>query len=129
MIQFGGDTRQEAKERAEGEHARRHVAYLEDLAEEDNLWSVRELGLGATAYPPGNHETHEGWEDAAAPRARQPGYADGSRSGSNLVGSGSSRTVPSSLRVRCHARASAVSLTASWNTVPKNVAAAPLSVA
>ena len=34
---------------------------------EDELNQVRELGLGATAYPPGKHETHEGWEDAAGP--------------------------------------------------------------
>ena len=83
MIQFGGDTEQEAKERAqslidaaraEGEHARPHVAYIEDPAVEDNLWSVRELGLGATAYPPGRHETHEGWEDAAVPPERLGDY-------------------------------------------------------
>ena len=83
MIQFGGDTEQEAKERADalieavrsdGEHPRPHVAYLEDPAVEDNLWSVRELGLGATAYPPGKHETHEGWEDAAVPPDRLGDY-------------------------------------------------------
>jgi FAD/FMN-containing dehydrogenase/Fe-S oxidoreductase len=83
MIQFGGDTEQEAKERAEalieavrseGTHPQPHVAYLEDPAVEDNLWSVRELGLGATAYPPGKHETHEGWEDAAVPPDRLGDY-------------------------------------------------------
>ena len=83
MIQSGGDTGQEAKERAEalieavrseGEHPQPHVAYLEDPAVEDNLWSVRELGLGATAYPPGKHETHEGWEDAAVPPDRLGDY-------------------------------------------------------
>jgi FAD/FMN-containing dehydrogenase len=83
MIQFGGDTEQEAKERAEaligavrseGEHPQPHVAYLEDPAVEDNLWSVRELGLGATAYPPGKHETHEGWEDADVPPDRLGDY-------------------------------------------------------
>ena len=83
MIQSGGDTGQEAKERAralieavrsEGEHPQPRVAYLEDPAVEDNLWSVRELGLGATAYPPGKHETHEGWEDAAVPPDRLGDY-------------------------------------------------------
>ena len=83
MIQFGGDTEQEAQERAHaliGEvrsgngHPRPHVAYLEDPAVEDNLWNVRELGLGATAYPPGRHETHEGWEDAAVPPERLGNY-------------------------------------------------------
>jgi FAD/FMN-containing dehydrogenase/Fe-S oxidoreductase len=83
MIQFGGDTEEEAKGRAQslidaaqsdGDHAKPHVAYIEDPAVEDNLWSVRELGLGATAYPPNQHETHEGWEDAAVPPERLGGY-------------------------------------------------------
>lgn len=76
MIQFGGDTNAEAEAKAKalidevgsaGGAGQPHVAYLEDPAVEDNLWNVRVAGLGATAYPPGKHETHEGWEDAAVP--------------------------------------------------------------
>ena len=83
MIQFGGDTEEEAKGRAQslidaaqsdGDHPKPHVAYIEDPAVEDNLWPVRELGLGATAYPPNQHETHEGWEDAAVPPERLGDY-------------------------------------------------------
>jgi FAD/FMN-containing dehydrogenase/Fe-S oxidoreductase len=83
MVQFGGDTEHEVQQRAqalidavqgEGEHPRPHVAYIGDPAVEDNLWAVRELGLGATAYPPGKHETHEGWEDAAVPPDRLGDY-------------------------------------------------------
>jgi FAD/FMN-containing dehydrogenase/Fe-S oxidoreductase len=83
MIQFGGDTEQEADERAhalieevnrEGDHPRPHVAYTEDPAVEERLQDVREAGLGATAYPPGKHETHEGWEDAAVPPERLGDY-------------------------------------------------------
>src|SRR5215469_9580880 len=83
MIQFGGDTEEEAdakaqalieEARSDGEHPQPHVAYLEDPAVEDELWNVRELGLGATAYPPGKHETHEGWEDAAVPPERLGDY-------------------------------------------------------
>jgi len=81
MIQFGGETREEVAEKAEGlidemgsGSERPHVAYLEDPAVEDNLWKVREAGLGATAYPPGKHETHEGWEDAAVPPDRLGDY-------------------------------------------------------
>jgi FAD/FMN-containing dehydrogenase/Fe-S oxidoreductase len=83
MVQFGGDTEDEARSkaealiaaaRAEGSHPRPHVAYIDDPAVEDNLWAVRELGLGATAYPPGTHETHEGWEDAAVPPQRLGDY-------------------------------------------------------
>jgi ferredoxin len=83
MVQFGGDTEAEARDRAQalidaaqadGGHSRPHVAYITDPEVEDNLWSVRELGLGATAYPPGKHETHEGWEDAAVPPERLGDY-------------------------------------------------------
>jgi len=83
MIQFGGDTEEEADARAhaliedaqsDGDHPKPHVAYTEDPAVEDKLSDVREAGLGATAYPPGKHETHEGWEDAAVPPARLGDY-------------------------------------------------------
>jgi len=83
MVQFGGDSEEEVKEKAQalidaarsdGEHPKPHVAYIEDPSVEDELWEVRELGLGATAYPPGKHETHEGWEDAAVPPERLADY-------------------------------------------------------
>jgi FAD/FMN-containing dehydrogenase/Fe-S oxidoreductase len=83
MIQFGGDTAEEADERAhalieavngEGSHPKPHVAYTEDPQVEERLSEVREAGLGATAYPPGKHETHEGWEDAAVPPERLGDY-------------------------------------------------------
>ncbi len=83
MIQFGGDTKEEVEGKARalidevssaGGAGKPHVAYLEDPAVEDNLWKVREAGLGATAYPPGKHETHEGWEDAAVPPDRLGQY-------------------------------------------------------
>jgi FAD/FMN-containing dehydrogenase/Fe-S oxidoreductase len=83
MIQFDGDTEKEAEEKAQalidavksdGDHPKPHVAYTEDPAVEDNLDHARELGLGATAYPPHQHETHEGWEDAAVPPERLGDY-------------------------------------------------------
>jgi FAD/FMN-containing dehydrogenase/Fe-S oxidoreductase len=83
MIQFAGDTKQEADAKAhaliedvqsDGDHVKPHVAYTEDPAVEDKLSDVREAGLGATAYPPHKHETHEGWEDAAVPPARLGDY-------------------------------------------------------
>ena len=83
MIQFGGDTKEEADAKAhaliedvqsDGDHAKPHVAYTEEPAVEDKLSDVREAGLGATAYPPGKHETHEGWEDAAVPPDRLGDY-------------------------------------------------------
>jgi FAD/FMN-containing dehydrogenase/Fe-S oxidoreductase len=83
MVQFGGDSKEEVEAKAhavikeaqsDGDHPKPHVAYLEDPAVEDKLWNVREAGLGATAYPPGRHETHEGWEDAAVPPGRLGDY-------------------------------------------------------
>ena len=83
MIQFGGDTKDDVEAKAKalidevnaaGGSGKPHVAYLEDPAVEDKLWDVREAGLGATAYPPGAHETHEGWEDAAVPPDRLGEY-------------------------------------------------------
>ncbi len=83
MIQFGGDTPEEADERAhaliedvngDGSHPKPHVSYTEDPEVEERLQEVREAGLGATAYPPGKHETHEGWEDAAVPPERLGDY-------------------------------------------------------
>ena len=32
-----------------------------------NLWEVRESGLGATAWVPGEPRAHPGWEDSAVP--------------------------------------------------------------
>ena len=72
MVQFGGDTREEADARAhamikaigESEHGP-DIAVLEDPRYEDELWQVREAGLGATAHVPGEPETWEGWEDSA----------------------------------------------------------------
>lgn len=83
MVQFGGDSKEEVEEKAHAlindlnsasDGERPHAAYLDDPAAEDRLWTVREQGLGATAYPPGKHETHEGWEDAAVPPDRLGDY-------------------------------------------------------
>ena len=38
---------------------------LTDPRHEDELWQVREAGLGATAHVPREPETWEGWEDSA----------------------------------------------------------------
>src|SRR3954466_5509531 len=38
------------------------------------MWKVREAGLGVTAYPPDNPDTHESWEDAAVPPERLGDY-------------------------------------------------------
>ncbi len=41
------------------------VAFLDEPKHEDELWQVREAGLGATAHVPNEPDTWEGWEDSA----------------------------------------------------------------
>jgi FAD/FMN-containing dehydrogenase/Fe-S oxidoreductase len=81
MVQFGGETREEADARAhrmlealgESEHEP-DVAFLDTPQFEDELWQVREAGLGATAHVPGEHDTWEGWEDSAVSPDRLGDY-------------------------------------------------------
>lgn len=81
MVQFGGDTVEEADERAhrmlDALHETEHdpeVAFLDDPAHEEELWQVREAGLGATAHIPDHPDTFEGWEDSAVPPERLGDY-------------------------------------------------------
>ncbi|MGP4095401.1 FAD-binding and (Fe-S)-binding domain-containing protein [Nonomuraea sp. KM90] len=87
LVQFGGDTPDEARQRAEemmrelsGRSARNDGtpppthAFLGDPAREDRLWRLRESGLGVEAYPPTGRQTYEGWSDAAVPPARLGAY-------------------------------------------------------
>ncbi|MBO0873776.1 MAG: FAD-binding oxidoreductase, partial [Pseudonocardia sp.] len=81
MVQFGGSTVEEADRYArrmlDALHDTEHqtdVAFLDDPAKEDELWKVREAGLGATAHVPGRADTFEGWEDSAVPPERLGEY-------------------------------------------------------
>ncbi|MFF9281805.1 FAD-binding and (Fe-S)-binding domain-containing protein [Streptomyces griseosporeus] len=81
MVQFGADTLEEAEERAhrmlDGLHESEHdpdVAFLDDPSHEEQLWQVREAGLGATAHVPARPDTFEGWEDSAVPPERLGDY-------------------------------------------------------
>jgi FAD/FMN-containing dehydrogenase/Fe-S oxidoreductase len=81
MVLFGGDTTEEADRRAhamleaigESEHDP-DVAFMDDPSREDELWQVREAGLGATAHVPDRPDTWEGWEDSAVPVDRLGDY-------------------------------------------------------
>ena len=81
MVQFGGHTRDEvdqsATEMLDALHETEHepdVSFYDDPAREDELWAVREAGLGATAHVPGHRDTWEGWEDSAVAPARLGDY-------------------------------------------------------
>jgi FAD/FMN-containing dehydrogenase len=47
---------------------------LRDPDQQKRLWTVRESGLGATAYVPGDPDTWEGWEDTAVHRDNLGGH-------------------------------------------------------
>ncbi|RMI30389.1 FAD-binding and (Fe-S)-binding domain-containing protein [Nocardia stercoris] len=80
MVQFDGTDQAEADERARDLLADLTAAngitgiLVDEPEREAELWSAREAGLGATAYPPDGPETHEGWEDAAVPPERLGDY-------------------------------------------------------
>lgn len=81
LVEFGGDSRQEAKDAAAAlmdrlrAHDRPpHMELIDEPAEERRIWEVREAGLGATAFVPGMPDTWPGWEDAAVPPERVGDY-------------------------------------------------------
>ncbi len=81
MVQFGGDDRdsvdRQAKQMLAALHDTEHepdVAFFDDPAREDELWQVREAGLGATAHVPGQPDTWPGWEDSAIAPDRAGDY-------------------------------------------------------
>jgi FAD/FMN-containing dehydrogenase/Fe-S oxidoreductase len=81
LVEFGGETKEESDAKAEEcmERLRKDkhaptMRLFDDRAEEDRLWEVREAGLGATAYIPGERDSWEGWEDAAVPPERLGDY-------------------------------------------------------
>ncbi|MFL5871284.1 MAG: FAD-binding and (Fe-S)-binding domain-containing protein, partial [Solirubrobacterales bacterium] len=81
LAEFGGETREEADQKAEkmmgalGKGSGAPAMKLYDRqAVEMKLWKMRESGLGATAFVPGEPDAWEGWEDAAVPPEREGQY-------------------------------------------------------
>jgi Fe-S oxidoreductase len=74
MAEFGGHTKEEADEKAQAlmKAMRRadgavDMKLYDDPQREEEIWEVRESGLGATAFVPGQPDAWEGWEDSAVP--------------------------------------------------------------
>jgi Fe-S oxidoreductase len=74
IVEFGGDTREQADERAQHlvdtvrrKHKPPSIKFVDDPVQEEHIWKVRESGLGATAHVPGKKITWEGWEDSSVP--------------------------------------------------------------
>ncbi|MGH7707414.1 MAG: FAD-binding and (Fe-S)-binding domain-containing protein, partial [Vulcanimicrobiaceae bacterium] len=81
IVEFGGETTQEADDRADALMAalkvRPHaptMKRIDDHDEETKLWEVRESGLGSTAKIPNEPDFYPGWEDAALPPDRLGDY-------------------------------------------------------
>ena len=72
FAEFGGNTAEEARDKAEHLRARVEktanaptVKIVTDVGEQRHITLVRESGLGATAFVPGEPDAWEGWEDSA----------------------------------------------------------------
>src|SRR5579864_2132971 len=73
VVEFGAGTIEEAEQQARAAMAALQgtaapsMKLFVDEAEQQKVWDVREAGLGATAFVPGEALTWEGWEDSAVP--------------------------------------------------------------
>lgn len=72
LVEFGGKDKQDSDQQARQFIDRikktpnpPDLKLYDDPAQESLVWQIRESGLGATAWVPGEHVTWEGWEDSA----------------------------------------------------------------
>ncbi|MGQ0752695.1 MAG: FAD-binding and (Fe-S)-binding domain-containing protein [Betaproteobacteria bacterium] len=75
LVEFGGATREEAAANANRamaalEGKTKSMRLFENCHEQQEIWKVRESGLGATAHVPNKPLTWEGWEDSSVPPER-----------------------------------------------------------
>jgi FAD/FMN-containing dehydrogenase/Fe-S oxidoreductase len=81
MVEFGGETKEESDEKArrlmdalKKKKNPPSMKLFDQPHEEEQLWKVRESGLGATAHVPGEKITWEGWEDSAVAPEKMGDY-------------------------------------------------------
>lgn len=86
LVELGGETREEAVDKACAlmEALRRgksppSMSLFDDPEQAHELWKVRESGLGATAFIPGEPDAWPGWEDSAVAPERLGEYLRGLR--------------------------------------------------
>jgi FAD/FMN-containing dehydrogenase/Fe-S oxidoreductase len=72
MVEFGGDSKEDSDNKAKklmDELKKKNnpptMSLFDDPEQEEKLWKVRESGLGATAWVPGEPNGGPGWEDSA----------------------------------------------------------------
>ncbi|MFO0578818.1 MAG: FAD-linked oxidase C-terminal domain-containing protein [Polyangia bacterium] len=81
LVEVGGDTEEEARDKAErlarsvrGIFRSPSIKVYADKERQKKIWEIRESGLGATAFVPGQPDAWEGWEDSAVPPERVGDY-------------------------------------------------------
>jgi FAD/FMN-containing dehydrogenase/Fe-S oxidoreductase len=80
MVEFGAGTIEEAEQQARAAMAALQgpnapsMKLLTGHAQQKAIWDVREAGLGATAFVPGEPLTWPGWEDSAVPPEKVGSY-------------------------------------------------------
>ncbi|HEY2736592.1 MAG TPA: FAD-binding and (Fe-S)-binding domain-containing protein, partial [Polyangiales bacterium] len=82
LIKLGGESAEDARARAtalekalrKGEPAAIDARVIDDSGDQAKLWKVREAGLGATAFVPGEADAWPGWEDSAVAPERFGAY-------------------------------------------------------
>jgi FAD/FMN-containing dehydrogenase/Fe-S oxidoreductase len=77
LAEFGGDTREEAADRARALMSRLTspgMLLAEDPAAQARIWQVREAAVGTTSRDPRLGDAWPGWEDSAVPPARLAAY-------------------------------------------------------
>ena len=81
LVEFGGASQKEADANAEkmmtalkAKPGAPSMKWYDTAEEENEVWKVRESGLGATAFVPGQPVAWEGWEDAAVPPDKVGAY-------------------------------------------------------
>ena len=74
LVEFGGKDKTESDNKCKGvmeelkkEKDAPNMSLFDDPAQEQLLWQIRESGLGATAFVPGEPDGAPGWEDSAVP--------------------------------------------------------------
>jgi FAD/FMN-containing dehydrogenase/Fe-S oxidoreductase len=84
LIELGGASRDEARDRAERVIAQARAlrectgaAFLADAREQAAVWQIRESGLGSSAFIPGRPRSWPGAEDSAVPPANLGAFLRG----------------------------------------------------
>src|SRR6185437_8353162 len=81
LLELGGENKAESDGKAsklmaklKGKHDAPSMKLFDNESEEKLVWEIRESGLVATAWVPGEHVTWEGWEDSAVAPEKLGGY-------------------------------------------------------